>query len=414
MEELTYTSYIGHLYFGGLGFGEGYALCLFAYFFFRKFLHHNILSSFFLPILMFAISVGLKAPCALIVLGGILFVLFQVLLLKKQCYFKWCLLTFLYITSFLLVMFLFVYNICPQFVGEGNGSLIPTIATAFRPPFFHDIYIRLLNIFSAFPFSIVPLFIVFFFYFLSIYYYFLCGGILLYWWRKRMIKIEWKSLDWSLLVMFLSGLLLFLFMDHMGFSQVYFYLISIPFGIIFMMTLFDKCNIPFLTKKEKWLVISVFFVASFCFADSVISQIDWNKFEFSPQIIRKQVGSGYSLNSEELKSLIWARDNIDKQAIFISNKICAAEGERSFVLSSYSEHQTYLEGYSYSASIKDPVINHRNRLLKRFFSNDVSAQDQLKLEGVTHVILFKNIPEAFPNIKGVNIYENSSVVIYQI
>lgn len=404
-ENLTYTNYIGHLYLGTLGFAEGFAICLFSYYFFRR-SKSNTIRGLLVPLLLFVVAVGLKAPCALVVLGGII-CHSLIKIRERKMWRKDSMIVLLYIFCFTLVMFLFVWNINPQMIGNGRNLSI-SIATAFRPPFFASLYSELHRFIP-----ILPVFLVFFFYINVNYYLFIIGGILVY---KRRKRIDWKSVDWSLWAMFMGGNCLFLFIDQLGFSQSYFYFISIPFGILLIISILDKNDKIINNRCESSLIYTTLLVAIICFVYSFVSQLDVNKlnrlFGYRDNI---QNVTGSSLSSDELDALIWARENIDKHAILVSNKIFAKDGSRSFVVSSYTEHQTYLEGYLYSASIKDPIICHRYSLLKSFFlSMEPSALSYMKKEGVTHVVLFKNIPEAIPQVRGVNLFENNSVKIYQI
>lgn len=409
IENLTWTNYVDHIYFNGIGLAEGLAMCLFSYYFFRNMCNYTV-KGVLLPVLVFMIAVGLKAPCALVVLGGVLFsCLIHSSLYEKDKYKKWCSIAFLYLASFVLIMLLFVYNINPTFVGEGNGSLTPSIVTAFRPPFFNSLYLKFLEII---PIPIIPLIIVFVLYFIINNCLLLCGGILVF--RRRKL-IKWKSTDLSLLAMYLGGNSLFLFFDHSGFSNVFFCFVAMPFGMLFLLSIFEIYNFHVFNKFEVGLINSGLLIALFFFIHSVMFQIDVPKLS---KLIRSNndsmVITGNSISTDELMALRWAKENIDKNAILISNKIFAEDGSRSYVISSYTERQTYLEGYLYSASSKDKTVAHRLNLLKLFFQNDFSAHNQLQKEGVTHVVLFKNIPKALPNVRGINIFENSSVVIYQI
>ena len=403
-ENLTLTNYIGHLYLGTLGFAEGFAICLFSYYFFRR-SKSNTIRGLLVPLLLFVVAVGLKAPCALVVLGGII-CHSLIKIHERKMWRKDSMIVLLYIFCFTLVMFLFVWNINPQMIGNGRNLSI-SIATAFRPPFFASLYSELHRFIP-----VLPVFLVFFFYIIVNYYLFIIGGILVY---KRRKRIDWKSVDWSLLAMFMGGNCLFLFIDQLGFSQSYFYFISIPFGIILIMSVLDKHETDILRIKELFFVKITLLMAFICFIYSIITGVDIIKhFVLFGNYNETQIVSGNSLTSDEMKALTWAKENLDKSAVLISNKVFTEEGRRSYVVSSYTERQTYLEGYLYSTSPNDKIIVHRLNLLKSFFLVDSFSLDKLQKEGVTHVILFKNIPDAMPNVRGVNVFENNSVVIYQI
>ena len=400
LASITYTNNLGDLYFYSFGYAEGFALSLCSFYFYKRTPEIRAKNLGFL-LLLFVVAVGAKAPVALIVLVGIL--CDNILFMKEKCKVRVVTICSAYMLAFLLSMVLFVININPQLVGY--TSLTPSIFTVVYPSFFNSVYLYLRSII---PFAPISLMIVFVLYILINSYGFVAGTIIL--WRRRKL-VCWRNTDLSLPVMFVSGYILFLFLSHTGFSNAYFYFAAIPFGTLYIMSIVDN-YIPNFVRWEKLVVTAVFIVGVFCLSYSLFEQFTKTYSVISGNSERKVTGN--SLTTKELEALLWARDNIDKSAILISNKYVAENGYRSYILSAFTEHQTYMEGYLYSGSIKNKVIEYRNDLLLKFFANDTCAQERLKKEGVTHVVLFKNIPNAMPNIKGDLIFDNNSVAIYAL
>lgn len=403
IESITFTDNLEHLYYCSFGFAEGFALSLYSFYFYKRIFYSNIFGIAF-SLMIFAVAVGAKAPVALVVLMGIICDCLIAAARKKHVL-KSFVISSAYLVTFVVVVFLFVIDINPQYYGAGNGSLSLSTDTIFYPPFFNSIYGSIHNVI---PFAPIPMFIVFLLYIMINSYAIIAGAIIL--WRNR-IYIDWKNTELSFLMIFVSGYVLFLFLSHSGFSQVYFYFAAIPFGYLYIMSIIDLYGFS-LMKSEKILVMVVVALMLFCFSYSFVKKVSETYNVLYCNLEQKITGS--SITSEELEALSWVRENVDKTAILISNKYVAENGFRTFVISAYTEHQTYMEGYFYSASIKDKTIRHRNDLLVRFFANDKSVQKQLQTEGVTHVVLFKNIQEAIPDIKGKVIYENSSVAVYAL
>lgn len=405
IEELTLTNYIGMIYMGPLGLAEGFAMCLFSYFFFCRITHFNI-REMLLPVFLFMVAIGIKAPCALVVLFGILSNCFMHMLCNRKMKVRWFMLILVYLFSFFVMMFFFVWDINPQMSGSAT-KLQLSISTAFRPPFFASLYSELHHVISF-----VSVLCVFLLYVIMNYYLFVIVSMLVY---KRRRIIDWKHLELALFVMFLCGNGLFLFINHLGFSQVQFYIVSLPFGILFFMSIVEKFDMTDYKRWEMSLIKMTLGGVIICFVYSYVCYIDVEKIDraFGGRG-RSEFISGSSLSSDELIALRWAKDNIDKNAVVVSNKIFAENGWRSYVLSSFVERQVYLEGFLYSAGPNDKIVSHRLDLLKSFFADNYSAQGQLKKEGVTHVFVFKNLLKSTPKVRGINIFENSSVIIYKI
>ena len=212
--------------------------------------------------------------------------------------------------------------------------------------------------------------------------------------------------------MFVSGYVLFLFLAHSGFSQVYFYFIAIPFGFLYFFSIFDMYHFS-LTNKEKGLVLMVCLMAIICLLYSIKSEVfSGARLLINHQSVEQEV-AGNSLTSKELEALTWTRYNLPDSAILISNKYVAKRGTKCVVIGAYTERQTYMEGYEYSGFLKDKTISHRNKLLLDFFSGSVDALKIMKKEGVTHFVRFENIPVSLPDVGMKAIYKNGAVTVFE-
>lgn len=402
-EPITFTNYCGHLYYCSFGFSEGFSLALLSFYYFHRIDEISIKSTF-LPLLMFVVAVGCKAPVGMIALGGILFCCFSNFVYLKERKIIWLGVT--YIILFLLVICYFVIDFNPNIEGAGNGSLSLSYDTVFYPPFFKEVFDY---VYHVIPNTVISLIAVFISYIIINSYLFVVGAILVI---RRNKQINWNNTELSFLFMFVSGYILFLFLAHSGFSQVYFYFIAIPFGFLYFFSIFDMYHFS-LTNKEKGLVLMVCLMAIICLLYSIKSEVSSGiRLLFNHQSVEQEV-AGNSLTSKELEALTWTRYNLPDSAILISNKYVAKRGTKCVVIGAYTERQTYMEGYEYSGFLKDKTISHRNKLLLDFFSGSVDALKIMKKEGVTHFVRFENIPVSLPDVGMKAIYKNGAVTVFE-
>ncbi len=403
LEPITFTSYCAHLYYCSFGFSEGFSLSLLSFYFFRR-MGKISTKSAFLPWLVFVVAVGCKAPVAMIVLGGILFCCLSDFIYTREK--KLIGLGVIYVISFIMILYVFILDFNPNVEGAGNGSLLLSYDTVFYPPFFKQIYN---HVYHFIPYTIIPLIVVFLSYIIINSYLFVVGAILVI---RRNKQINWKNSELSFLFMFVSGYVLFLFLAHSGFSQVYFYFIAIPFGFLYFFSIFDMYHFS-LTNKEKGLVLMVCLMAIICLLYSIKSEVfSGARLLINHQSVEQEV-AGNSLTSKELEALTWTRYNLPDSAILISNKYVAKRGTKCVVIGAYTERQTYMEGYEYSGFLKDKTISHRNKLLLDFFSGSVDALKIMKKEGVTHFVRFENIPVSLPDVGMKAIYKNGAVTVFE-
>lgn len=403
-ETMLVTTYVSSVYFNSIAFTEGFALSIFSYYFFRKSQSINgQVASWFLALLIFIGAIGCKAPVAMIVMIGILASL-GVDGMKKKLYTRNVLIGTLYVFVFCTVMLLFVWNVNPLFKITPHGNVVLSFLTVFRTGF----YVFLMPLVKIFPNCPLQSFVYFCIYILV-------NSFIIIVWSVVVLRhrnyIKWSNLDYGPLAIFFSGYFLFLFINQGGFSQVYFYFATIPFGIIFILSIIDVFKLP-LKSCEKWSLRIVTICGFVFFIYAVRCHIVSNKI-FEDRSFNEIKGN--TLNKEEFTALRWVRDNTDENAVLLSNKIKAKEfGRRSYVVSAFTERQLFLEGYEYSVSPSDPIIADRRAHILNMFENNKDESAYFKKKGVTHLVLFKNLMDKDTKIHGNVIYENSAVVVTKL
>lgn len=401
-EPITLTYYSPHLYCRSFGFTEGFSLTLFAYYYYRRYKETGRKAiSIILPLLVFCVSVGTKGPLSLILLLGILFESSLELFNRKNIKNN-TLVVCLYCTTFLLFMFLFVIDIKPEFLGQEGDGLSLSGKTIFKSGYFTNFCRYLNNVYPILPFYALLSFLLFII---------LNSFISLSWAIVAVNKyreINWKKTRLELVAMTLIGYLLFLLFDQTGSSQVYFYFITIPFGLLYLIGVIDN-NVTKLKKWDKTMLAVASIVGFVFFSYSIFKYVSDNV--NTPQ---KMELSGNYINKQELEALRWVRNHIEKDAVILSNKIQLKDGKRSYVVSCYTERQSYMEGYKYSVSLKDPVISQRHKMVVDFFESQGSNSECLKNDGVNYVIYFKDVPQKEPKINGMVIFENKAAKVIKL
>jgi len=122
---------------------------------------------------------------------------------------------------------------------------------------------------------------------------------------------------------------------------------------------------------------------------------------------------GQSVTKSELLAMRWVRDHTDKQDLIATNKIIGDLGKRSFVSSSFTERQIFVEGTDYTAVEEMSDLQTRENMNLQYYQGNDSAYEYLKQYGVKYAILFKGISN--PNIAlGHIVFENESTIIYKL
>ena len=403
-ENILVTTYITQLYAVSNGFVEGLSLSLFSYYFFKKSCSaQGTFTPWYLSLMVFFCAIGCKAPVAIVVLFGILFNLMIIGVRRKE-YKKTMVLAVCYITIFCLVMMTVVLNIHPSFQSSPHGGVSPSYITVFRTgfPTFTAPLIQLVPNVTIQALLYFAMYIM-----LNSFLVVVCGLIAL----KHYKTIKWSILDYGPLAIFLLGYFLFLFTNQAGFSQSYFYFVTIPFGFVFLISMYDN-NAFKLQKWEKQSLIAMTIIGLFFFVYAVRCWVVGNK--LGEKRILTEI-KGNSLDENEFDALRWVRDHTEKNAVLLSNKISAKEmGRRSYVVSAFTERQVFLEGYEYGVSVNDPVISARREHIINMFENNTDESAYFKKNGVTHFVIFKNLMDKKIKISGEVIYENAAVIVTKL
>ena len=217
--------------------------------------------------------------------------------------------------------------------------------------------------------------------------------------------------------MIICGILLGTFVSHQGMSQMYYLFVSILCIFTLGFSLYSRNRE--IKNSEYSKLYLLLFLGIFLFLPNIIKASSYGikeKLSSLPIVKTNRTiveKSGTSISIEEINGLRWCKKNIDDNAIVLSNKVLADRGSRSFLTSSFTERQTYLESYAYS-NVSQPVINDRLEKVNFFYSGNKQIYNILKKEGVTHAVVYKHIqPNAFPE-QCKTIFENKDILVLEL
>lgn len=412
IEKYVVVTYITHLYIKSFGAVEGITLSLFALLFFIKaYKRESAIKNQIISFLFFYAAVGAKAPVACVVLApmGIacIFMLF-----KKEQRIQGLLTGFLYLLVFFCVYFIFIrgLNNEPYIAGHTNTlsvSLFDSLKSGYSGIFFkfiesafHNKTISFVFSFSAYIFLLNPvIFIIFVF---SIY-----GS------RKQKMT-EIKIL---LLIGIITGIGLTVFVSQAGHSQMYFYFLVPVFAVVFAL----HENEDFLLKNKKSIkAIFQLCLTLFCFGCFLYSLYDSGssglKHFLKANFFNKNIAEdSHSFTKEEIFALRKLRELTEKDCILITNKILDRRGTRSFVVSSFTERQVYIEGDDYGSVPSSISKDDRKSLVADFFTGNKFAYKKAKEENIRYAVVFKNFPYN-ENIEyfGSRLFENEKLFIINL
>jgi len=229
-ESNTFVCYLGHLFSARIGCAEGYALTIYAILFLIR---QNDWKTYWLSLLFFVCALGTKAPYGAIIIVFLCVILLMNLLQKRIQFWHAFGEALPFLCLFVLIMKLFVIG---DTIGaaQSNQHMYLSLETITRTPLGNKVLMYLTpymgHVFSYIcavfiylicaNFVVVPLFII------SI---LLIGNVREHW-----------NVVVGLLVTSVVSVLIFLFLNHKGFSQVYFMFIAIPLMILFSFMVIDQ------------------------------------------------------------------------------------------------------------------------------------------------------------------------------
>ena len=414
-EPYTIVYYLDHLWGCSMGTSDAIAVSMFAMLLLLECINHQKINWQFVPltILMMIAATGYKSANGAILLVGVTCALGYLCIKNRKMLFSSLL--------FLLMAVILFVVLCKTFIiAEGaltsstsNHRLALNFMTVLRPDINTDIVSSLEDvgvrplitvIFLAIPYLLcvhpaMPLFAV--------------TIVALIFRKKRVWRLDYDKLSACIpfLAMSVAGILVFLSFNHPGFAQCYFLFSGIPFEVLFSFAIIEQYFAHSYQKHRFWLycILLISFVATIACAKEVYT-LDGKYFP-NPRRISLE---GTSLTAEEIKGLRWARENLPQDAVLLTNKVLApVRGERSFITSTYTERHVYIEGYISANLPNDHIVADRLSLTKRYFGSDVSAKDELRREGVTHVVVYKSLSNM--ECKGDQLlYKNEEIEIWTL
>lgn len=409
-QKVVVIYYLSHFYVGSFGCAEGFSISIFAlYFFIRLFnAKEKEIQLYFLSMITIFVAIGLKAPIACIIIAMV-GVGCLILLFNKKSWKKGLFTGISYLAIFGVVYFVFVTGIRkePVVADQTLGfSLTDTILSGYSGSFYRH-FIKLVPLkwlgylicFIAYPLFAHPFAMVL-----------LLSSLYI----TRRIKFEY--LDWN----FLSGLFfsyfLSIFVSQSGHSQMYFYFVFPVFSIIYGLLRLEKIGDVFLTTYK---IVKVLLIVSFTF--SMLCSICFlGKASVSGMrhLILQNYNNnetGLNMSKNEIIALRWIRENSDSDDIVVSNKIFGEVGGRSFIVSSFTERNVYLDGYEYSSIPISIWKEDRQKVAENIFLNGNIDRNEIRKLNIKYLIVFTNLPysERVFNL-GELVYSNDDVIVIKI
>ncbi|MBQ7565065.1 MAG: hypothetical protein IJT16_13890 [Lachnospiraceae bacterium] len=419
-QNKVFLFYIAHIYLGSHGTAEGYAMEMFSFYAFYRFVFSSSAKTrwtMLLPILMLGVTAGLKGPNGLVVLFGIgagcLYMLFN-----KEKRSAGFIAGILYLLVFGLVVIFVLRG--PELEATLRGNNVHSLSFSFTDTLLHadfmkELYQKLVLLSGPVLGYIGSL----------ICYVFLCAitvnvflvvalivGISLINRRRQESSFDLMScLSYNNVViileimMYLLGFLLFIFISHKQFSQTYFAFAGYPFGLLAALSVLSKETVKEMTRK-KWLIsIEVL---------SILIGLKPTIGSFQPYIhdsllkmqgiIEEKPLTGSSLTREEQEGLLWIRDHLKDDAVLITNKTFA--WSHSYLSSFFTERQFYVESL---AGNKEKV-----ELVRAYFTGEPGTDEKIKREGIDYAVLYRNVDEYAAPVFGDPVYENGAIIVLQL
>ena len=411
-EPYTLVFYLDHLWGCSMGTADAIAISMMAFALTIKTIEGMRINWRYVPfaVIMIVATVGYKSPVGLVLLVGVSCALLVLCLWNRKA--------ILQSLGLLLILFVFAVVLLKFFViadnaltsSTSNHKLVLNFVTVLWP----DINSQIVEFFEGFGirpmitvlFLIIP-YTLFMHPIMPVLAIVVIGLIIK---RKDILQLSYKhqTAGLAFVVMAMIGVGAFLALSHPGLAQCYFLFAGIPFAVFFSFLAIEKFFSQRYFKYRRYLYCLIVF--SFMATILCAQETYTLEGKYCPDPNQRSV-DGTSLTRNEWKGLVWARDHLPESAILLTNKgLAPVNGYRSFVTSAYSERQVFLEGSSSTIFPDDHFVSDRKDLISRYFKGDASARDELRRQGVTHVVVYKSLSDiAFEDSK--ILYENEEIVI---
>lgn len=423
IDKQTLVYYQYHLFRCSLAFEEGYAMSMFGFVFFLKFMdmEKKNLFAYMLTVLGMAGALGLKASGGTILLAGIAGKLLFSLKKDWKKIFKTGLLFMSYCLIYLVISKLFIIDRSALSSSTSSHQMIfSPFDTFMRSGYYGPVYQTLktgfLNKYAAY---IITIFI----YFLQIDYaisvpLIICTVLIL-------VSGKWRCLFsktiFPLIVMILCGLGIFIMFNHSGFSQVYFVFNTFSFAALLAILFLERCESDF-RYAERTVMIAASVLTILSCHYNFVNYTDiylLPSSAFHTQVFAQSTGEN-DISSLEVEGLRWIRENLPEEVVLATNKVLwnhpeETEFSRTFITSEFAERQVYLEGFSSTNLPNMEFVSDRLAQVRDYYNGVPGAATVLRHRGgVTHAVVFRNGLDPSVTLAGKVIYENDDMMVLDI
>lgn len=248
---------------------------------------------------------------------------------------------------------------------------------------------------------------------------------------KKQFEIEKLYLESALLLTSLWGLILWLFVNAGGRSEMYFAMAALLALIPIICLYSDERSLiknKMTVMSVKVIMILALVICTYNYLMNGYGGVGVLKESFGG--LKKLINATYkdelvsknyadSITESDIEALNWLRENTDRKSLVLSDKAIILENPRYYMYGIFSERQQYLEGTSTLGAMRGRVhdeIERRQVLTKYFYDNEYDAYLQMKSEGIDYIIQTKNVtPEFEAKIDRYELmYESSSIRIYKM
>ena len=421
-QKITSAYYINHLYVTHFGYLPGTAMGTYVFALFLKWYQSEKKPGLqlCLCLLMFAVTMGLKAPCGCIVLAGIGSLCLLVLAEGNRGNrtgerLSGLLAGAAFLILFLLVYrFFFVYPDDPIYRTHGSGERISLTSSLFKSGFFKPAVQKLTELLGNRYLAYVPAFAA---------YWVLSNFVLAAFVFAALIvflkdRPELTQVNKAILILLVFGYGVYTLLYQQGYSNVYFMLAAFPYGMLLALDVLQRSKTfgssnglrRLLTAFLGFALLLGVFKTSLYYGPRYVLPGLKNLSAAYSEGHEYPGSSGNDVNKRELEGLRWLRENSPKDAVVATN--LAVINHKAFTTSCYSERQAYIEGEAYGAASQE-LQDYRYGVTEQYFRGSGDAAKTLIAEGVDYAAVFSSV-EGFTSYLGLVVFENEDIMIIKL